>query len=153
MHPTRRRWPQPFFLAACLAAASVAGAQPSTEPVAPRSTRVDATDAAAIAANKDQEVLLEGVCSKAEWSRTGSVMTIEFKGVDRNQFSAVSFQKLKERLDRAFMGDAAKNFTGAKLRIRGRITEYKGNLQIAIGDPSQVTVVEPASGTSPAAPR
>jgi hypothetical protein len=133
------------LLLASLLGATATLAQPTTEPTSPRSVRVDATDAAAIAANQDKEVLLEGVCGKAEWSNTGSVLTIEFKGVPRRQFSAVAFQRLKERLDRAFMGDAAKNFTGSKLRIRGRISEFRGNLQIVIGDPSQVTVVEPAA--------
>ena len=133
---------KPTVRAAIVIAAVIAAVAPAQRA---GSTRVEATDLAAIAANKDKDVLLEGVVSKADWSRSGAVLTLEFKGVKRDEFSAVAFEKLKERLDRAFMGDAARNFTGAKLRLRGKISEYKGNLQLVIGDPSQITVVEPAT--------
>lgn len=125
---------------ALISAASLA-ASPTTA-----SSRVDVTDAAAVEGAKGREVLAEGVVDKASWSGTGKVLTIEFKGVDRRKFSAVAFEKLKERLDKAFMGDAAKDFTGAKIRIRGTVSDYKGSLQIVIGDPSQITIVEPTSG-------
>lgn len=131
-----------LLLVALAAAASVA-AEPTTAP-----SKVDATDAAGLAAAKGREVLIEGVCSRASWSNTGKVFFINFKGVERGGFSVVAFEKLKPRLDAAFMGDAAKDFTGAKLRIRGTVSEYKGALQLVISDPSQVTVVEPASAAS-----
>ena len=131
--------------AALLIAAAFAAVASAEEPTtAP--TRVDATDAAAVKAAMGTEVLVEGVCSNSSWSKTGSVMFVNFKGVERGGFSAVAFAKLKDRLDKAFMGDAAKDFTGAKLRIRGKITEHNGVPQVVISDPSQVTIVEAASG-------
>lgn len=120
----------------------------SAEPATTAPTRVDVTDAAGIQAAKDTEVLIEGVCSNSGWSKSGAIMFVNFKGVERGGFSAVAFAKLKPRLDAAFMGDAAKNFSGAKLRIRGKITEYQGKLQVVISDPSQVTVVEPATAAT-----
>ena len=133
-----------------LALGNAALAEPTSAP-----TVVDATDQAKIVENLGREVIVEGVVDRAAWSASGKVMVIDFKGVDNSTFGAVAFEKLKDRLDKSFMGDAAKDFTGAKLRIRGKIAKYGGKvsalkdaLQIVISDPSQVTIVEPASGAT-----
>ena len=141
-----------LLLATLLASAALA--EPTTAPAV-----VDAGDQAALTANLGKEVVVEGVVDRAAWSNSGKVMTIDFKDVDKSKFGAVAFVKLKERLDKAFMGDAAKDFTGAKLRIRGTIAKYGGkveslkdSLQVVITDPAVVTIVEPAAGGATTAP-
>lgn len=130
-----------------LAGSALAYGQATTLP-----SKIDVGDLEAIRAAKGKEVLVEGVCSRAQWSKSGKVMNIEFKGVDRTKFIGVVFEKQKAKFDEAFMGDAAKDFTGAKLRLRGRISEYdsagdgsKGVLEIILSDTSAVTIVEPAT--------
>ena len=46
----------------------------------------------------------------------------------------------------------AKDFTGAKVRIRGTLSSYKDSPQLVVSMASQVTIVEPAAGTSTTMP-
>ena len=110
---------------------------------------IQANDKAALEANKDKDVIIEGVCSEAAWSNSGKVMNLRFEGSDEAKFGAVVFLKNKEKINEAFSGDATKAWSGAKLRIKGKLVEYggkaesmKGSLQVVITDASQVTVVE-----------
>ena len=61
-----------------------------------------------------KDVVIEGVVNKAAWSSSGKVMSILFKGVDRNQFSAVAFDKIKDKLDAAFMGGCGRRTLPAR---------------------------------------
>ena len=119
---------------------------------------IDVSDKAALEANKEKQVTVVGTCSGASWSSSGKVMNISFAGAEESRFGAVMFEKNKQKMDAAFGGDAAKAWTGAKLRIRGKLSTYGGKVaarlgetQIIINDSSQVTVVEPApAATQPA---
>lgn len=130
----------------------VVAQEPATQP-----SVVDAADKEAIAANMNKDVVLEGTVSRAEWSRSGAVMNIDFKGADESRMLAVIFQRTRERMDEAFAGDIAKTLTGAKVRIRGRIVEYggraesfRGRPQIIINAPAQITILELGPSTQPA---
>ena len=112
---------------------------------------LDATDKAAIAEHMGQFVVVVGEVSVAEWSKSGKVMNIDFKGAEESRLLAVVFDRNKARLDEMFGGDLAKALTGAKVRINGKLEEYggkaeafKGRPQIIIDRSSQITIVEPA---------
>ena len=136
-----------FFLGVHLALAQTA---PSTHPVV-----IDVTDKAAVEAAMDREALVEGVVERAEWSRSGKVMNIEFKGAE-NGLLAVVFERKRQQLDEAFAGDLTKALTGAKVRIKGTIKPYggraaamKGRPQIIIEDGQQITIRNKAPATQP----
>ena len=118
--------------------------EPAAKPV-----EVDAKDKAALdgAANKD--VVVTGTIKKAKWSSTGKVMTVEFE--DSPLMLAV-FERSKEAINTAFGGDAAKKWTGAKVKVTGKLGKYGGKAkqyedhpQIVITKAEQVTVVEAAA--------
>jgi WD40 repeat protein/tetratricopeptide (TPR) repeat protein len=107
-----------------------------------------------------KEVVVEGVVSDSAWSRSGKVMNIRFAGVEEGKLGLFSCLFLKDRaaFDSAFGGDAAGAFSGARLRIRGALDHYggfdfslKGQPQMILTDPKQVTIVEqrPAHGELP----
>ena len=153
-----------LMLTACLSMAAIAQDVPAHEADAPEapatqpaSSIIAVSDKAALDANKAKEVTVEGVVREAAWSGSGKVMNISFDGAEETKLAAVVFSKNKDRINQAFSGDAAKAWTGAKLRIRGTLRQYGGKVadraghpEITISDPSQVTVVEPAPATQPA---
>jgi hypothetical protein len=129
-------------------AADEAPAPPASQPAsAPRV--LQATDTDAIKAAKDTDATVEGVIESAEWSSSGKVMVIRFKGTE---FSAVVFNRIKLKLDKAFSGDVAKTLTGAKVRLKGTIGEFKEKPQIVINQTTQITILEPADGSAASQP-
>lgn len=149
-------------LAASLAAIALllaGGASVRAEDPAATTTSsiIQAGDKSAIDAAMNSEVTIEGVCSEAAWSNSGKVMNVQFKDADESKLMAVVFVKNREKIDQAFGGDATKAWTGAKLRIKGKLQSYggrseamKGRPEMVITDASQVTVVElPPASDSP----
>lgn len=127
--------------------AIVRAQDPTSQPVL-----IDASDKSAITSAIGSDVVIQGVVSSAAWSRTGAVMNIEFTGTDRSGLLAVVFQRNRPAFDEAFVGDAAKTITGAKVRIKGRLEEYsgpleslKGHPQMILTRPDQITVMNPTS--------
>ena len=111
---------------------------------AAKPVEVSATDKAALAAAMDKEVVVTGTIKKAAWSSTGKVMNIEF--ADSELLGAV-FEKSRAAMDKAFDGDAAKKWTGAKVKVTGKLAKYggrshklEGRPQIIISKPEQVMV-------------
>lgn len=107
---------------------------------------IDATDKAALEANEGKEVTVAGTVKKAAWSATGKVMNVEF---DNSPLIAAVFEKNKEKIDKAFDGDAAKKWTGAKVKVTGKVAKYggkskamEGKPQIVIDKPEQVVIEE-----------
>jgi DNA/RNA endonuclease YhcR with UshA esterase domain len=72
-------------------------------------------------------------------------MNAKFKDSD---LQVAAFSRIKDQLDKAFSGDAAKTLTGAKVRIRGKVAPYKGKPEIMISQTSQITILEPGNGES-----
>lgn len=112
---------------------------------------IDATDKAGLTAALGQDVIVQGTVSKAEWSRTGAVMNIDFKGAEQSRMMAVVFQRQKAAFDTAYKGDITKALTGSKIRIKGTLEEYGGNVaafkgrpQLILNRPDQITIMEPA---------
>jgi DNA/RNA endonuclease YhcR with UshA esterase domain len=129
------------------AAGGGATSQPSSgEPAA--SSIVDAADKAAIDANMSKEVTVEGIVDTASWSSSGKVLRMEFKGNQQSKLQGVAFEKNKKSLDEAFSGDFVKAMTGAHVRVRGTLKDYRGRPEIVIDSASQVTVLEPSPAAS-----
>ncbi|MBC7784616.1 MAG: hypothetical protein H7144_12330, partial [Burkholderiales bacterium] len=110
---------------------------------------VDVTNKAALEAAKGASGTVEGKIAKAEWSRSGKVMNIEFEGAP--DFVGAAFEKARVKLDEGFNGDLAKTLTGAKVRLTGKLDvyggkapEYVGRMQIIITAANQITILEPA---------
>jgi DNA/RNA endonuclease YhcR with UshA esterase domain len=126
-------------LAALTLVCLVARAEDAARPV-----EVNATDKAALAAAMDKDVVVTGTIKQAQWSSTGKVMNVEF--ADSELIGAV-FEKSREAIDKAFDGDAAKKWSGAKVKVTGKLAKYggrskklEGKPQIIISKPEQVVV-------------
>src|SRR5690242_15520430 len=98
-------------------------AAPGRAEDAPKAVEVNATDKAALEAAIGKDVVVSGTIKKAEWSATGKVMNIEF--ADSELIGAV-FEKNKEAINAGFEGDAAKKWTGAKVKVSGKLEKYGG---------------------------
>ena len=114
---------------------------PAAKPI-----EVDASDKAALEGAANKDVIVTGTISKAKWSSSGKVMTIEF---ENSPLLGAVFEKNKEAINAAFDGDAAKKWTGAKVKVKGKLGKYGGRAkqyedrpQIVITKADQVTVVE-----------
>jgi len=59
-----------------------------------------------------------------------------------------AFSRIKDKLDQAFSGDVAKTLTGAKVRIKGKLADFKGHPEIMVNQTTQITILEPAGGDS-----
>jgi DNA/RNA endonuclease YhcR with UshA esterase domain len=108
---------------------------------------IAATDKDALTAAVGKQVAVTGTITKAEWSKSGKVMNIELTD---SPLMLVVFDRTKDQVNQAFDGDAAKTWTGAKVKITGKLAkyggkakEYEGRPQIIINDPKQLTIVEP----------
>src|SRR5438132_349507 len=112
-----------FAMMVCFAARAEDAAKPDV---------IDATDKAALTAAMDKDVTVSGTIKKAEWSQTGKVMNIEF--ADSELIGAV-FEKSREALDKAFDGDAAKKWTGVKVKVSGKLAKYGGKSKKLEGKP------------------
>jgi DNA/RNA endonuclease YhcR with UshA esterase domain len=119
--------------------------KPATQPTTD-ATVIAISDKDALLANKDKEVIVEGTIDKADWSSSGKVLKATFKDDGGSKFSLVVFVKNREKFDQAFAGDVGKSLTGAKVRVKGKIGEYRDTPQIVLDTPDQVTVVEAAPG-------
>jgi eukaryotic-like serine/threonine-protein kinase len=114
-----------------------------------------AADVGAIKAMTGQDIIVEGVVTDSAWSRTGKVMNIQFAGHGTPGLFCCVFQAKRAAFDAAFGGDAAAQFSGARIRLRGKLVVYagfdpalKGWPEIILDDPQQVTIVQerPARG-------
>ena len=119
--------------------APAAPAAPASRPSSAPSV-LQVTDIDGIKAAMNQEATVEGVIDSAAWSSSGKVMVIKFKDTE---FSGAAFSRIKEQLDKAFSGDVAKTLTGAKVRLKGKIGEFKEKPQIVISQTTQITILEP----------
>jgi hypothetical protein len=148
---TKNRSPamkSPFFaVAMVLALGFVARADEPAKPSSP--TEIDATDKAALDAAANQDVVNKRTITRARWSASGKVMTVEF---DDSPLLAAVFEKNKDAVNAAFEGDAAKKWTGAKVKLKGKLGKYGGpqksyadRPQIVITKADQVTIVEAAA--------
>lgn len=115
-------------------------------------TVIQSSDKAALTAALGTEVTVEGKVESAKWSASGKVCNIIFEG--EPTFVVAVFEKSRSKLDEAFGGDFAKQFTGTTLRITGKLAEYGGRdpkykdagaTQIILSQTGQVTVMSSAA--------
>jgi hypothetical protein len=145
----------PLVVALALLIATPLIAQEDRQPLPPSTQPTDgqgvvkADDEAGLKAAIGKEINIDGIVEKAEWSRSGKVMNIEFK--DSVLLGAV-FERDSKALNEAFNGDFAKAITGAKVRIKSKLENYggkdkklEGRPQVIIKKVYQVTVLEPAT--------
>lgn len=119
------------------------------EPPTSQPVLVDVSDKVAVDAAINKEVELEGVVKKAEWNSKGSVFFINFEKSEDSKVMAVAFEKKREALEKSFAGDLSKSLTGARVRIRGKLIDYKGKPEVIIDQPSQITILDAAPSTQP----
>ena len=114
---------------------------------------IDATDKAALAGAIGRDVVVTGTIKSAAWSASGKVMNVEFA---ESELLAAVFERSKEAMNKAFGGDAARAWTGAKVTVSGKLEKYggrskrlEGRPQIVISSVEQVKVVGTVAGASP----
>jgi len=120
---------------------------PGAKPVA-----IDAGDKAALAGAIGRDVVVTGTIKSAAWSASGKVMNVEFA---ESELLAAVFERSKEAMNKAFGGDAARAWTGAKVTVSGKLEKYggrskklEGRPQIVISSVEQVKVVGAVAGAS-----
>jgi DNA/RNA endonuclease YhcR with UshA esterase domain len=127
------------------AALSFADDKPTTQPADADAAVIKPEDHDAIVANMDKDVVIEGTIDKAEWSKSGKVMIATFEGGAETKLQAVLFVANREKFDSAFSGDVSKALTGAKVKIKGKLKDYKGSPEVVMDKPDQITIVEAAA--------
>ena len=98
--------------------------KPATQPTTD-ATVIQASDKDTLAASMDKAIVVEGTIDKAVWSSTGKVMKATFKDAGDSKFSAIMFVANREKFDSAFSGDVTKALAGAKVRLKGKLKDYK----------------------------
>ena len=121
---------------------------PQTAPTS-RPIPVNLSDKQALAANMDNQVIVEGLVSDAEWSPSGRVFLIRFKEGQATQFQGAMFAKYRDDMEKAFNGDLSDAFEGAKIQIEGKLQTYREHPEILISDPRQITILVKGPGNSP----
>lgn len=141
-----------IFIVAVLLGMSVATARqepPATQPSDEKPILVDVSDKAAVDAAMNKEVFLEGVVESAAWAPSGKVMRIQFKNAAESKVQAVIFEKKRTDFDQAFGGDVTKALTGARVRIQGKLKDYKGRPEVTLDQISQLSILDEAPATKP----
>jgi hypothetical protein len=141
-----------FCLAVVLVIPLVRGEDPTAQPIL-----IDASaEKSAFDAAIGKLVVVQGTVLSASWSETGRVMNIEFRNAARSRFIAVIFERNRAKIDEGFNGNVAGTLAGAKVRIRGMLETYGGQIEswkdrpqlvITVGD--QITILETAPATQP----
>jgi hypothetical protein len=110
---------------------------------------IDAREQSTLRDHLGQRVIVTGTIDKAEWSRSGKVMIVTFKGVPDTRFSLASFSSTRDAFDGGFAGNVAKALQSSKVRIKGIVEPYGGRdermkdgLQILLRYPNQITILE-----------
>jgi DNA/RNA endonuclease YhcR with UshA esterase domain len=122
---------------------------PATQPSDDKPILVDVSDKAAVDAALNKDVFLEGVVESAAWAPSGKVMRIQFKNTTESKVQAVIFEKKRVDFDQAFGGDVTKALTGARVRIKGKLKDYKGRPEVTLDQISQLTILDEAPATKP----
>jgi DNA/RNA endonuclease YhcR with UshA esterase domain len=142
---------RPFAFLAALVVATAAFAADTAPASAPARISVKDTDALKAAVGKG--VVVFGEISRVSPSPSGSLTFINFKDLQRGDFSAIIKKENKEALDKAFDGDVAKAIKGKSVELSGTVIDYQGRPEIDITKPEQLKIVaktEPAA-SAPAA--
>lgn len=113
---------------------------PATKPAEPGKV-VEVTDLETIKANVGNELNVRGKVSGTYKSRTGSVILINFEGVNRDFVAAIEKDSI-DAVNAGFSGDITAAVEGKTLLITGPIKLYKDKPQVVITKPEQVKIEE-----------
>ena len=126
--------PAVLILSAVIAAAA-ALAQEEAPP------KFAATQIDELKAKEGEEVIVTGMVKDAGRSRTG----INFLNFADSTFVAVTFP---QQLPKFEAGEPADVYEGKQVEIRGTLDIYKGEPQIKLEEPGQISIVEKPDGPS-----
>ncbi len=118
-------------------AQDAATSQPATQPA---SEVIDVGNAEALTAAVGKEVSVRGKISDAFKPQSGSVLLLNFEGIERRSFTAVVKKENFEALDAGFDGDVGAAVKGKTVIITGTISLYRDKPQIEIATPEQIKV-------------
>lgn len=131
-------------------AQDAATSQPSTKPAG---EVVEVSDFAKLKEMMGAEVTVRGKVTEVFVPRSASVSIFNFEGIDRRAFNVVVPKANLEAVNAGFDGDVAAAVKGQTITVTGTVAEYRGNPQIHLTDPEQLTIEKAAEGatTSPSA--
>lgn len=144
----KRRWFAVILVLALASAEAGAEEKPAEPPAAPAApavepVKLESTDAAGIKAAVGKPAVVRGKVGKTRaWE--GGITFLNLEG----GFTVVCFKKNLPN----FPEPPDKMCAGKMIEVSGKITEYKGKLQIEITKPEQVKVLDPEAGDTPANP-
>ena len=96
-----------------------------------------------------KEVAVEGLVSQAAWSNSGKVIQINFAEATETKFMAAAFVKTRAALDKAFGGDVSRAVSGKRIRVTGKLEEYRGRPEIVIDKPDQLEILADTPAAAP----
>lgn len=120
-------------------------AKPATDDANDTIEVIHPNDAAAMKERMGKEIAVEGQVSEAAWSNSGKVMQVKFAEATDTKFMAAAFVKTRTALDKAFGGDVSKAISGKRVRVIGKLSDYKGKPEIVIDKPEQLEILKEAS--------
>lgn len=81
-----------------------------------------------------QEVVVEGTVVNVHTRKGKGPDTLNFDKNWKESLSVAIFNKEK-------FGDTKAKYTDKKIRVKGKVTEYRGAAQIKVKDPSQIEII------------
>ena len=136
-----------FALVAFIASGSVIvrgaeekpASQPSSQPAA--GGVVEVTDLETIKASVGKELKVHGKVAGTNKSRSGSILFINFEGVNR-EFTAIVEKANMDAVNAGLGGDVEKTIKGKTITITGTIKLYREKPEMVISKPEQIEVDE-----------
>jgi len=142
-----------LLIVLALVPAAFAAEAPATQPGATTqpTEKLEATNFDAIKAALDKTVTVTGTVSRTAWSPRGTVLFINFQGVDRNGFIVVVPKENKDAI--TTFGEEAEKLRDKQVEITGKIVLYRDKPQIQIATADQIKITGGAdAATKPAEP-
>jgi DNA/RNA endonuclease YhcR with UshA esterase domain len=141
-----------IVMAALLSTVARAGEPASSQPATTQPAQiVQATDTQALTALEGKTVAVHWKVARTGWSPHGTILFINFQGVNRSGFSAI-VQKADEDAVKAF-GDGAVELVGKEVTITGTLKMYRGKPEIDVTKAGQIEVsAAPTTRPAEAAP-
>ena len=133
----------PASLTPPAAPTSATASAPASAPAIAGRFAVKDTDGLKIATGKEATVF--GEISRISPSPSGSLTFVNFKGLQRGDFSVIIKKENKDVIDKAFDGDLTKALKGKSVEITGVILDYQGHPEIEVTKPGQIKIVETAA--------
>jgi DNA/RNA endonuclease YhcR with UshA esterase domain len=125
---------------AYLSAGAICEAAEPKKKAAAAGEVVDATDLEALRAVLGKEATAEGTIAMQGQNRSGSIRYLNFGADQKVALGLVFFLNYSE--GGSFTKEKLAEYVGKKVRVTGKIEEYKGGLQIKINKLDQIEIVE-----------